>query len=282
MQLQALKYFLDACRLQSMTAAALLNHVSRPAISQAIKKLEGDLNTPLLHHKKRGFDLTAAGQRVSQSASHVFDSVELLKTVALGKSQSEMTGSLRIGVARVLSTYRFDDALASLKQDHPKVQLRLRLHNSELLLDQLESRDLDIAVIISDETRAGLTAEVLEEGSFVLLRPKSFLHGSVTYALSERRPETDSLRRLFKAKYQRDLPIFAEVPSWDAIWNWIQRGHCGGLIPDLFLRRTGSKTITFSHVLKDVYPYKACVYYRDNQSQHPLLRSMIERLRASF
>lgn len=282
MQFDSLKYFYDAARLQSMTAAAELNHVSRPAISQAIKKLESDLQVQLLHHRKRGFELTAAGQRVQQTAGQVFDSVATLRSIAVGAASTELSGSLRIGMARALTTYRVDYALAELRLNHPNVLPRLRLHNSELLLDQLESRELDLAVIISDEMRAGLISETLSEGAFVLLRPKSLPPSKVCYALSERRPETDALRREYQRRFQRDLPVFAEVPSWDTIWNWIKKGHCGGLVPDLFLERSTSKQSQVATVIKDVYPYRVNVYMRDSQKMNPVNLAMVERLRKSF
>lgn len=282
LQIHGLKYFHDACRFRSMTEAASFNRVSRPAISQAIKSLEVDLGVPLLHHKKRGFELTAAGQRVHHLAASVFDSIDLLRAAACGQTETDLTGRLSIGVARVLSTYRFDDALSSLKKDHPKIAVRLSLHSSEAILDQLVSRELDLAVIISDEMRDGLTSEVLHEGEFVLTRPKSMRADRATYALSERRPETDAARRAFASRYGRELPVFAEVPSWDTIWNWIRRGRCGGLVPDLFFNRSGARPASCATVIESVHPYRICSYVRESQRQNPLVAAMIERLRDRF
>lgn len=282
MQINGLKYFHDACRFQSMTKAAVFNRVSRPAISQAIKKLEDDIGVLLLHHKKRGFELTEPGQKVSQFASTVFDSIDQLKTIALGRFQEDLTGNLRIGVARVLSTYRFDDALSSIKEDHPKVSVRLRFFNSELLLDQLASRELDLAVIISDEMRDGLHTEILQEGCFVLVRPKLLPMEKVTFAITERRPETDAVKRKFADRYSKDMPIFAEVPSWDTIWNWVQRGRSGGLIPDLFFKRFATRSAQYVQVIKSVYPYRICIYVRSNQQNNQLIVEMIQRLRECF
>jgi DNA-binding transcriptional LysR family regulator len=282
MQIDSLKYFHDACRYQSMTQAAQLNRVSRPAISQAIKNLESSLDTPLLHHKKRGFELTAAGQRVSAFASQVFDSIEQLKIIAMGHENQQLTGHLNIGLARVLSTYRVDDVLASLKKDHPKISIKIRLDNSETLLDQLVSRELDLAVLISDEERGGLVSEVLHEGHYVLLRPRSIPKNDVTYALSERRAETDAARRLYRRETGKDLPVFAEVPSWDTIWNWVQINRCGGLVPDLFLKRVGAKSGGFKIEIPQVHPYQVSAFMRDRQLQHPLTVEFMKRVRARF
>lgn len=282
MHLQGLKYFYDACRLQSMTEAALINRVSRAAISQAIKKLEDDLDVSLLHHRKRSFELTAAGQRVIEAAAQVFDSVDALRSMAHGQTKTSLKGRVRIGIARVLSTYRFDDALARLRSAYPEITFRISLENSEQLLDKVESRELDLAVIISDEKRPGVMAETLEEGSFVLVKPKAMTQKHWCFALTERRPETDALRRLYEERYGHTLPVFAEIPSWDAIWNWVQKGHCGGLVPSLFLKRSGAKADTMTQLFKTVHPYRVSVYCRETQRHHPMIATIIERIQATF
>lgn len=282
MHLQSLKYFYDACRLQSMTEAALINRVSRPAISQAIKKLEDDLDVSLLHHRKRGFELTAAGQRVIDASMQVFDSVDALKLMAHGQAKTPLKGRVRIGVARVLSTYRFDDALSKLRATHPEMTFKISLENSEQLLDKIESRQLDLAVIISDEKRVGIVGDTLEEGTFVLIKPKSLTQKNWSFALTERRPETDALRRLYEERYGHSLPVFAEIPSWDAIWNWVQKGYCGGLVPSLFLKRSGAKANTVNQLFKSVHPYRVSVYCRETQRNHAMIATITRQIQATF
>ena len=57
-----LKYFCDVIESKSFTVAARMNHVSRPAISQALKKLEDAVGYQLLFHKKNNLTLTGEGE----------------------------------------------------------------------------------------------------------------------------------------------------------------------------------------------------------------------------
>ena len=216
------------------------------------------------------------------SAAQVFDSVDALKSMAHGQTKNSLKGRIRIGIARVLSTYRFDDALAEMRAGHPDISFKISLENSEQLLDKIESRELDLAVIISDEKRVGIVAETLEEGSFVLIKPKSMAQKNWSFALTEKRPETDALRRLYEERYGHALPVFAEIPSWDAIWNWVQKGHCGGLVPSLFLKRSGAKADTVTHLFKAVHPYRISVYCRETQRRHPMIQTIIEQIQSTF
>ncbi len=281
MQIDSLKYFIDACRLQSMTGAAEVNRVTRPAISQAILKLEAELGISLLNHKKRGFELTQAGQRVAWSATQVFGAIDQLRLIAQSKSKVELTGTFRIGVARAISTYRFDETLFELKKKNPGLNFKLSLESSERILDLLERRALDAAVVLSDENRYGLESKVLKKGQFQLLKPSS-LKKECTYAVTEKRPEIDSLRNLYFKKFKSELPISVEVPSWDTIWNWIQRGHCGGLIPDFFTNRKHIDRSSYLVELPKVYPYEIRIYFQKSQEQNLLTSVLISDLTKQF
>ena len=68
LNLSALKYFLDAVELNSITLSADKNHVSRPAVSQAIIRLGGWYGRSLLSHEKRNFELTDDGKEFYQIA----------------------------------------------------------------------------------------------------------------------------------------------------------------------------------------------------------------------
>ena len=75
MNLANLKYFYDVATLRSMIAAAKKNHVSQPAISQGIKKLEMELDLLLLKHKRNSIELTKEGELVIKKAKPLLDAI---------------------------------------------------------------------------------------------------------------------------------------------------------------------------------------------------------------
>src|SRR5688500_4696008 len=63
---------LDALgEVETLTAAAERLHVSQPALSQRLTKLEGRLGTPLFDRRGRRLVLNAAGRRMLVAARHV-------------------------------------------------------------------------------------------------------------------------------------------------------------------------------------------------------------------
>ncbi len=97
LNLSALKYFLDAVELESITLSAEKNHISRPAVSQAIIRLGQWHGKPLLSHEKRFFKLTDDGREFYRLAK-----VNYMNFIN-GFSQLENTDkTLRVGCSASL------------------------------------------------------------------------------------------------------------------------------------------------------------------------------------
>lgn len=82
MEMHQLRYLEAAARCGSMMAAAASCHVSQPALSVQIKKLEDELGTPLLIRGARGTKLTPAGERTLIASRKILREVEQLQTDA--------------------------------------------------------------------------------------------------------------------------------------------------------------------------------------------------------
>lgn len=61
MELQKLRYFYTVAKFQHMTRAAEFINIAQPALTQAIKSLEGELGVPLFEKKGRNIALTEYG-----------------------------------------------------------------------------------------------------------------------------------------------------------------------------------------------------------------------------
>lgn len=62
MELTQLKYFLEVAQTQHVTKSAEKLHIAQPALTQAIKRLEDELDIPLFAQKGRGIILNPYGQ----------------------------------------------------------------------------------------------------------------------------------------------------------------------------------------------------------------------------
>ena len=62
MEILQLTYFLDVAETQHVTHSAQRLHVAQPAITQAIRRLEEELEVPLFARRGRGIQLTEYGR----------------------------------------------------------------------------------------------------------------------------------------------------------------------------------------------------------------------------
>lgn len=271
-----LKYFVDAARLGSMSKAAELNFLTRPAISLAIKKLEEDLGTDLVIHKQRSFELTDAGLVLLRKSDDLLGHVENLENEIKGV-KGTVTGDFRIGSARTLATFNLPKAMVKLKSLYPEVDFKIQLANGGALIEKLQNKEIDMAFFISDDSSSEFKSVVVSKGYYALVKPKGAGEKDLQYALTERRQETERLKVLYERQFSRSLPVFAEVHSWDAIWTWVNSGICGGLVPDfLFGSKNGPKN--YSVVIPKVFPYEIKAMFPKNKVGHPVIKSFLANL----
>ncbi|XCP85066.1 LysR family transcriptional regulator [Roseburia hominis] len=120
-----LRIFITAAELESLTEAAKKLYVSQPAISQAIKKMEEELNVRLFIRNKRStLQLTEAGKDILALAYKMADLENKLYQRAYEENHL-MGGMIRIasvplGVSLILS-----HVLPIFKKQFPDVQIEL-------------------------------------------------------------------------------------------------------------------------------------------------------------
>jgi DNA-binding transcriptional LysR family regulator len=73
MEMHQVRYFLAAADALSFTRAAEVCHVSQPALTTAIRKLEEHLGSTLFHREGRQISLTEFGRRMQPHLSQIAD-----------------------------------------------------------------------------------------------------------------------------------------------------------------------------------------------------------------
>ena len=125
MELRHLRYFVAAAEEEHFGRASQKMHVTRPAVSQIIADLEGELEMALFERKAHRVTLTPAGRKFLPDVKAVLqtltDSIAAAKKVSQGKS-----GTLIVGYGTLtLSNTVFRDSIKRFREDNPDVSLRL-------------------------------------------------------------------------------------------------------------------------------------------------------------
>lgn len=145
--LRDLEYLIAVADHEHFGKAALAAHVSQPALSGQIKKVEEFLGVQLFERSNRRVAITAIGEHVVEQARVVLE--EARKIAELVRSEREpLTGALRLGAISTLGPYYLPHVLAPLRKRFPQLTLHLREGITDHLLADLRTGTLE-AVLAS-------------------------------------------------------------------------------------------------------------------------------------
>ena len=144
--LRQLKVFEAVARNLSFSRAAEELHLTQPAVSTQVKKLEDHAGLPLFEQLGKKIHLTAAGEEMLHASRGIirqFQEVEERMTQFKGVSG----GRLNVAVISA-GDYFFPRLLVEFARRHTGVTLNFRVCNREELLGQLSDNLTDLAIMV--------------------------------------------------------------------------------------------------------------------------------------
>jgi DNA-binding transcriptional LysR family regulator len=148
-------------------------HVSQPALSKRLKKMEEEIAGPLLVRGYRDIRLTEAGRLMAERGRRLLE--ESAATIALTQRAARgEAGLLRIGfgIASILGLV--PDVLLRFRRAYPEVQLQLSDMSTPDQISALANRDIDVGFVRRPVSDGRLTMRpVLDERLVAALGPRS-------------------------------------------------------------------------------------------------------------
>ena len=180
-----LKTFVAVSECKSFSLAASRVHKSQGAISAQIAKLEEQARIKLIDRSQRNFKLTEAGE-----VFLVFARDTLAKADEVGKLFEELNsgikGEVKIGATRSVGIYILPDILSRITHEFPTLKLSVFTQSRDPTYEQIKKGELDLAVVLSDNSPAGLVASPLRsEPLCFVISPRHPLAAKRTVTLKE-------------------------------------------------------------------------------------------------
>ena len=248
--LSHLKYFIDTVELLSFSAAAEKNHVSRPAISQGIKRLEDMLGIQLLIHQKNALILTKDGENFYRRGKA---SLEAFKVHFQNKNGPG--NSLKVGCSSSL----VDKYLIPPVRQFPELpKIEIKVGSTLQLKHFIEQDIVNVAVFIDGPIIPGHVNQVLAHGSFTLLSPNGKFQPLLV--VTEDRPEVTALKdHLYKKGIE---PQIVQAESWGLALKLASSLGGACLVPDILTSTTELKKVRLPEF--DV-KYKTVLVHKRNE-----------------
>ena len=191
MELRQLEHFVAVAEERHFTHAAESLRISQSGLSASIRALELELGAALFVRSTRRVELTAAGRallveshRTLAAAAAARDAVEAVSGV--------MGGAIAVGAEQCLGAVDLPRELARFRSRHPGVAIRLTFNGSALLLEQVGSGQLDVAIVaVCGPIPAGIHLEPMAtEPLVVLTHPDSPIALRESVSLADLQDET--------------------------------------------------------------------------------------------
>ena len=240
MDLAELQVFVTVATERSFSRAAEQLHRTQPAVSQAIKRLEQELDERLFDRSSKAGLLTEAGELLfdyAQRLTHLKDKAES----AIRELQELRRGRVLVG-SNEGTVHALLPVIAQFRKEHPQAQVEVRRISARQMSNEVLSRVLDFGVLTFQPRERGLRTVTLDEDELVMLMHPSHPLAKRTQismeefgrqtviAHNEASPARDRVLRLYE---QRDTSINIQIglPSLYAIKQAVEMGLGVALLP---------------------------------------------------
>lgn len=145
MELHYLEIFNTVSRLESYRKASDEMHISQPALSTEIKRLEGQIGLKLFDRVGNRVVLNQNGKLLQHYTKQIF-SVVADMNIAIEEKKNHIGGTLRIGASNTPGAYIMPIIMAKFCREYPDILCNLSVGNTSEIADSISGGTLDIAV----------------------------------------------------------------------------------------------------------------------------------------
>lgn len=170
MEMHQARYFLAVCDTMNFTRAAAACNVAQPSLTRAIKKLEDELGGPLFRRERSRTHLTDLGRLVQPYLTQMLDASQAVRSKADSFGRLE-TAPLRLGVMCTIGPLHMVPFLTHFRDEVPGLEVSIREARGGLMVEELMSGELDLAIIGLPAYPERLDARELYRERYVIAIP---------------------------------------------------------------------------------------------------------------
>jgi DNA-binding transcriptional LysR family regulator len=210
MEISHLRYFFHVAQTGSFSGGARRAHVSAPAMTKAIQRLEAETGARLFERTTRRVILTEEGKAVFERARAILSQVDEISR-DLDELKNTVSGELRIGAMEVFSVRVLPRAISALVAQFPRVVPHAYEMHPDSIQHHLAEGLLDVGFSIGPASSDAIHSEVLgtSPGRIVCGRPHPlYTTGRITRAALSRHPFVAP--RFFQREHLPSLDQFPE------------------------------------------------------------------------
>ena len=278
-----MKIFVEVYKTLNMTRAAENLNMTQPAVTRAIKEIEGFYGIRLFERYNRGLHPTEKAKEVYFHAKSIMNSFNIMEKVL---TDTDKVGTLRIGSTIALGIYLLPKLVKHIQEERPNLEVRVCVENGSIIERKLISNELDIAFIEGPVHDRNLVAKpILDERLVLIASPDSDVRQSITLDELFVSPllcrESGSVTRNYLESmfllHERILEPVWESESSHAIINAVHENLGMSLLPEKLVQSPLKVGWIKEVTIKDVSLYRTdnIVIHKDKY-RSDIIQSMLD------
>ncbi|MBN6738911.1 LysR family transcriptional regulator [Burkholderia multivorans] len=140
-----LRTFLAIAHERSVSRAATRLHLTQPAVSQALRRLEDQLGVRLVDRGGSRIEITQAGIEVRAIAEEIYGTISRLSLANIDRDH-DISGLVRIGTVSGIEFPAYDDFLAAFHGTYPRIEFESQVMRSADVVNSLQQKAVTIGL----------------------------------------------------------------------------------------------------------------------------------------
>ncbi|CAJ0851348.1 LysR family transcriptional regulator [Ralstonia flatus] len=172
--LRQLRAFTTIVSAGSLGRAADVLHVTQPALSRIIKRLEDEVGAPLFERHSKGMQLTAIGQALLPHASLLQREADYARE-EIDAMRGLAKGTIRVGAVGSIASYVLPLAVGNVVARWPNLRVEILEGVWDRLAEGLVKHEIDLALSMAMPDTEDIIAIAdcrWEDASFVVASPE--------------------------------------------------------------------------------------------------------------
>jgi DNA-binding transcriptional LysR family regulator len=240
MDLSTLRVFLAVAQERSFSRAAAKVHRTQPAVSQAVRRLEGDLGEVLFDRSSKNGTLTDAGRVLRNYGERLVRLAEETESV-MRDLRDLRRGRVLIG-ANEAAVHTLLPLIGRFRVRYPDIAIDVRRVPARQIAVEVQQGSLDFGALTFRPTETGLLEVTVGSDELVLLvlpghpfagRRRVTMEevgGEAVVAHNDPSPARERVLRLFEERHI-SLKMVIALPSLDGIKRAVELGLGVALLP---------------------------------------------------
>ncbi len=290
MHIEYLKYFCEVASIRSISKVAISSHISQPALSQQIQRLEDSLGYKLLERSNKGVELTEAGIIVAKYAKNLiktYDNMtEDLATI------NKRNGTIRIEACPTMATYALPCTIYKIKEHFSNYDYNLTSNLSEQIESNILSDICDVGFIQGKPNDSELINSKIGTDRMVLAASIDFnIKDEITLGELKGYPlvmihEKDKCRKQIDDSFKEhgfdinNYNILFSLDSTESVKSSVLKGHGLSILPYISIKQElYSKQLKIINIVDvDLY-YDIYIVYKKDHDMNKRIKGFIHFLK---